>query len=148
MATFKGLMHTYLGGMFLIASGSSKKEQRVLLNRRILERADYQRQVQQPKWRNCGAILSPGDQLLLYFRAFHLETSAADLHQYNLQNRAWNNGLVPNWERITSRLYMSPCLFNLYAEYIMQNARLNEAHSQSYDFSHSHIQMWDCKEGP
>ena len=26
-----------------------------------------------------------------------------------------------------SRLYMSPCLFNLYAEYIMQNARLDEA---------------------
>ena len=23
---------------------------------------------------------------------------------------------------------MSPCLFNLYAEYIMQNARLDEAH--------------------
>ena len=32
-----------------------------------------------------------------------------------------------NWERTTSRLYMSPCLFNLYAEYIMQNAGLDEA---------------------
>ena len=40
-----------------------------------------------------------------------------------------------------SRLYMSPCLFNLYAEYIMQNARLNEAHSQSYDFSSNHVWM-------
>ena len=36
-----------------------------------------------------------------------------------------NNGLVPSWERSTSRLY--PCLFNLYAEHIMQNARLDEA---------------------
>ena len=27
----------------------------------------------------------------------------------------------------TSRLYMSPCLFNLYAEYTMQNARLDKA---------------------
>ena len=27
----------------------------------------------------------------------------------------------------TSRLYTSPCLFNLYAEYIMQNAGLDEA---------------------
>ena len=35
--------------------------------------------------------------------------------------------LVPNWERITSRLYISPCLFNLYAEYIMRNAGLDEA---------------------
>ena len=26
-----------------------------------------------------------------------------------------------------SRLYMSPCLFNLYAEYIIQNAGLDEA---------------------
>ena len=28
-----------------------------------------------------------------------------------------------NWERSTSRLYLSPCLFNFYAEHIMQNAR-------------------------
>ena len=27
----------------------------------------------------------------------------------------------------TSRLYMSPCVYNLYAEYIMRNARLDEA---------------------
>ena len=33
--------------------------------------------------------------------------------------------LVPNRERSTSRL--SPCLFNLYAEYIMRNAGLDEA---------------------
>ena len=33
-----------------------------------------------------------------------------------------------NWERSMSRLYMlSPCLLNFYAEYIMQNARLDEA---------------------
>ena len=37
--------------------------------------------------------------------------------------------MVPNWERSTSRLYIvsSPCLFNLYAEYIMRNAGLEEA---------------------
>ena len=35
-------------------------------------------------------------------------------------------GLVPNQERSTSRL-LSPRLFNLYAEYIMQNGRLDEA---------------------
>ena len=32
----------------------------------------------------------------------------------------------PNQESSTSRLYISPCLFNLYAEYIMRNARLDE----------------------
>ena len=40
----------------------------------------------------------------------------------NSYNWTWNNRLVPNWERS-----MSPCLFNLYAEYIMRNAGLDEA---------------------
>ena len=31
------------------------------------------------------------------------------------------------WERSTSGCILSPCLFNLYAEYIMQNAWLDEA---------------------
>ena len=39
----------------------------------------------------------------------------------------WNNRLVPNWERSTSRLYIEPCLFNLYAEYSMRYTRLEEA---------------------
>ena len=39
----------------------------------------------------------------------------------------WNNRLVPNQERSMSRLYIVTCLFNLYAEYIMRNAGLDEA---------------------
>ena len=39
----------------------------------------------------------------------------------------WNNRLVPNRKRSTSRLYMAPCLINLYAEYVMRNAGLDEA---------------------
>ena len=34
--------------------------------------------------------------------------------------------LVPNWERSMSRLSMSSCLFNFYAEYIMWNVGLDE----------------------
>ena len=45
----------------------------------------------------------------------------------NSKNQTWNNGLVPNWERSIQCCILSPCLFNLYAEYIMQNARLDEA---------------------
>ena len=43
-----------------------------------------------------------------------------------------NNGLVPNWKRSTSRLdiVLSPCLFNLYAEYIMRNVRLDERQAE------------------
>ena len=37
------------------------------------------------------------------------------------------NRLVPNRKRSTSRLYIITCLFNLYVEYIMQNAGLDEA---------------------
>ena len=45
----------------------------------------------------------------------------------NSLNWTWNNRLVPNWERSTSRLYIVTCLFNLYTEYITRNARLDEA---------------------
>ena len=39
--------------------------------------------------------------------------------------------VVPNRERSTSRLYIVPCLFNLYAEYILRNAGLEEAQAGS-----------------
>ena len=44
----------------------------------------------------------------------------------NSSNWTWNNRLVPNRKRSTSRLYTVTCLFNLYAEYIMRNAGLEE----------------------
>ena len=37
---------------------------------------------------------------------------------------------VPNRKRSTSRLYLSLCLFNLYAEYITRNAGLEEAQAR------------------
>ena len=45
----------------------------------------------------------------------------------NSQNQTWNNGLVPNWERSMSNLNTVTCLFNLYAEYIMQNVGVDKA---------------------
>ena len=35
--------------------------------------------------------------------------------------------MVPNWERSKLRLSLSPCWFKFYAEYIIWNARLDEA---------------------
>ena len=35
--------------------------------------------------------------------------------------------MVPNRKRSMSRLYIVTCFFNLYAEYIMRNAGLEEA---------------------
>jgi len=45
----------------------------------------------------------------------------------NRYNWTWNNRLVPNRERSISSCILSPCLFNLYVEYIMRNGGLNEA---------------------
>ena len=36
------------------------------------------------------------------------------------------NRLVPNRERSKSRLYIVTCYFSLYAQYVMQNANLDE----------------------
>ena len=41
-----------------------------------------------------------------------------------------NNWLDQNWERNTSRLYTVILLFKFYAEYIIQNARLDEAQAR------------------
>ena len=41
-------------------------------------------------------------------------------------NWTWNNRLVPNRKRSASRLYIAPCLFKVYSEYIMRNAGLEE----------------------
>ena len=48
----------------------------------------------------------------------------------NNQNWAWNNRLVPNWERSTPRLYIVTLLIYLYAEYIMRNTGLDEAQAR------------------
>ena len=40
------------------------------------------------------------------------------------------NRLVPNQVRSMSRLYIVKCLFNVYAEYIMQNAWLDKAQAE------------------
>ena len=49
----------------------------------------------------------------------------------NSQNRTWNNGLVPNWEGVCQGCTLSPYLFNLYTEYIMKNAGLEEAQAET-----------------
>ena len=40
----------------------------------------------------------------------------------------WSNRLVP--KRKSQGCVLSPCLFNLYAEYIIRNAELNEAQAE------------------
>ena len=38
--------------------------------------------------------------------------------------------MVPNWDGVGQGCILSPCLFNFYAEYIMQNAGLDEAQAR------------------
>ena len=46
--------------------------------------------------------------------------------QLHMVSYTWNNRLVPN----KKRSILSPCLFNLYVEYIMRNAGLEEAQAE------------------
>ena len=43
------------------------------------------------------------------------EKSVMQVKKQQLENQTWNNRLVPNWERSTSRLYIAT-LINFYAE--------------------------------
>ena len=45
----------------------------------------------------------------------------------NGENWTWNSRLVPNRKGVRQGCILSPCLFNLDAEYIMRNAGLKEA---------------------
>ena len=46
----------------------------------------------------------------------------------NSYNQTWNNDWFQIGKGVLQGCMLSPCLNNLYAEYIMQNARLDEAH--------------------
>ena len=60
------------------------------------------------------------DHLTCLFRNLYADQEAT------VQNWTWSNRLVPNWEGVLQGCILSPCLFNLYAEYIMRNAGLDE----------------------
>ena len=73
---------------------------------------------------NCGKFLEMGipDHLICLLRNVYAGQEA----------RVAKHGTT-DWFQIREGVHqgciLSPCLFNLYAEYIMQNARLNEAHA-------------------
>ena len=46
---------------------------------------------------------------------------------YAGQNQQLELDMVQKWERSMTRLYIVTCLFNLYAEYILQTASLDES---------------------
>ena len=46
------------------------------------------------------------------------------------KNWTWNNRLVLKGKGVHQGYILSPCLFNLYAEYIMRNTGLDEAQAE------------------
>ena len=55
----------------------------------------------------------------------------------NSYSWTWNNRLVPNRQRSTSRLYTVTLLFNLYAEYIMRKAGIKIARRNINNFRYA-----------
>ena len=45
----------------------------------------------------------------------------------NSENWTWNKDWFQIWKRVRQGCILSPCLFNLHAEYIMRNSGLDEA---------------------
>ena len=48
-------------------------------------------------------------------------------HEATVRTGHGTIGLAPNWEGVPQGCILSPCLFNFYAEYIMQNVELDES---------------------
>ena len=71
---------------------------------------------------NCGKFLKRWEYQTT------LPTSWGTCMQVKKQQlEPWSNKLVQKWERSTSGCTFSPWLFNLYAEYIMWNAGLDDS---------------------
>ena len=86
---------------------------------------------------NCGK----------FFKRWEYQTTLPASWETHMQvkkqcNWTWNNRLVHNWERSTSSYILSPYLFNLYAEYILQNARLCESQDSWEKYQQPQICRW------
>ena len=68
-------------------------------------------------WKSLKVIVIP-DHLTCLLRNLYVGQEAY---------KTWNNWLVQNWERSMTGCILSPCLFNLYAEYVMRNDRLDKS---------------------
>ena len=73
----------------------------------------------------------------------------------SIQRNPLNSYTLTNRKRSTSRLYIAPCLFNLYAEYIMRNAGLEEPQAgikiagrniNNFRYADDTTLMAECKE--
>ena len=102
-------------------------------------------------WNSSSGILSPPLALfVVIFSKAHLTSHSRMSGSRWLITPLWLSGswrsflyssfgyschlfyrLVPNWERSMSRLYIVTLLFNLYAEYLMRNAGLDEVQLES-----------------
>ena len=63
------------------------------------------------------------------WRSLHYHCHFRMTSRSNSYNWTWKNKLVPNWKGVRQGSILSLCLFCLFAEYIMQNAGLDEAHA-------------------
>ena len=62
-----------------------------------------------------------------FWKRWEYQTNLPASWEICMQVKKWNHRLVPNRQRVHQSCILSPCLFNLYAEYILRNAGLDEA---------------------
>ena len=78
----------------------------------------------------CLLSQLPSVQNNPYTKVTYFVVESSDLFQYFKEKRIWYRELT-DWFQIRKGVYqgciLSPCLFNFYGEYIMQNARRDEA---------------------
>ena len=61
------------------------------------------------------------------YSAYKLNKQGDNIQPWRTPFPIWNNRLVPNRKWVHQGCILSPCLFNLYSEYIIGNAGLDEA---------------------
>ena len=73
---------------------------------------------------NCGKFLNRWEYKTTLLASCK---TCMQVKKQQLELDIWNNKLIPNWGRSTIDCILLPCLFNLYIEYIIWNARLDES---------------------
>ena len=78
---------------------------------------------------NCGKFFKRWDYQVTWFASWEICVQVKK-QQLELDMKQWDMDWFQIGKKVHQGYVLSPCLFNLYAEYIMQSARLDEVQAQ------------------